>query len=208
MNTVYIYVFPNDKEFSSEEKIKLCLAEYEKNVLKEELEKAPSFNKEYKISKTKLGKPYVEEKNIGISVSHSDEYFICAIGQIHMGVDIEHRKSLRDESKEKMQERLNGIAKRFFHPIEANYVLDDPINRFFKIWTAKESLVKHTGEGINENFSRYCVYSPILEKECGIIQWTAQGKCFWQTTYREEYELCICTDEECTVYIINMEKQW
>ena len=46
MKTVYIYVFPNDKEITSEDKIKICLNEYEKNVLKEELEKAPSFNKE------------------------------------------------------------------------------------------------------------------------------------------------------------------
>ncbi|MBQ5602726.1 MAG: 4'-phosphopantetheinyl transferase superfamily protein [Clostridia bacterium] len=204
MKTVNIYVFPNDTGTTSEDKIRLCLSEYEKNVLKEELEKAPSFNKKYEVNKTELGKPYVDGEEIGVSVSHSDEYFVCAVGMLNMGVDIEHRKLLVRESKEEMQVRLNGIAKRFFHPTESKYVLGDPIDRFFKVWTAKESLVKHTGEGINDNFSRYCVYSPVLEKEEGIRRWRAEGKYFWQMTYCGDYELCLCSDEECAVSVINI----
>lgn len=50
-----------------------------------------------------------------------------------------------------------SVAKRFFHPEEYRYLQETGFSDFFSLWTAKESYVKFTGEGITDGFSAFSV---------------------------------------------------
>ena len=52
--------------------------------------------------------------------------------------------------------RQEAITRRFFHPREQAWLTQYP-EAFFSLWTAKESVVKWSGKGIGEDFSRFSV---------------------------------------------------
>lgn len=93
-------------------------------------------------------KPYFENLNIHFNISHSNDFWVLAISDEQIGVDIEHIRPCFEDK----------IAERFFHQDEAIFLKDDPL-AFFKIWSMKESYVKYHGWGINENFSKFSVVS-------------------------------------------------
>ena len=92
------------------------------------------------------GKPVVE--GIFFNLSHSDNLVICATAEKEVGCDVE-----------KIAKAPEGVAERFFHPSEAEYVKagmgEERDHRFFRIWTMKESYIKMTGEGMGLSFDRF-----------------------------------------------------
>ncbi|NLF79860.1 MAG: 4'-phosphopantetheinyl transferase superfamily protein, partial [Clostridia bacterium] len=96
------------------------------------------------------GKPYFAAlPGLHFSLSHSGEYWLAAFAAAPLGIDIQRHQSCRKEA----------VAERFFHPEEAawlrrrGYTDED----FFALWTAKESYVKYTGQGIDESFAGFSV---------------------------------------------------
>ena len=65
-----------------------------------------------------------------------------------LGLDVEAPPLLENREK---------IARRFFHPSEVKWLESQGFSDFYKVWTAKESAVKFTGEGITENFGKFYV---------------------------------------------------
>lgn len=86
------------------------------------------------------GKPVAD--NIHFNLSHSAHWAICAVSEKRVGCDIE-----------KITEEPKGLAQRFFHQNEADYLnaCDKERRRetFFRLWTLKESYIKMTGEGLH-----------------------------------------------------------
>ena len=91
----------------------------------------------------KNGKPaFVEPQALHFNLSHSGGDVMAAFSGDPVGFDIERRGRARE---------FEAIAKRFFLPEEAEAVLNAGGGRedvFLKIWTAKEAMVKLTGEGL------------------------------------------------------------
>ena len=56
--------------------------------------------------------------------------------------------------------RKERISSRFFHPQENEYLRRCAYRDFFDIWAAKESYVKYTGQGIDENFASFTAAAP------------------------------------------------
>ena len=80
----------------------------------------------------------------GLTFSYSHAAHVAAIavsGGGELGVDIEEPDPSRD---------YRGIADRFFHSEERAYLdaLGGGSTAFLRIWTAKEALLKATGEGL------------------------------------------------------------
>lgn len=122
--------------------------------------------------KTERGKPYFDVDGVYVSISHSSERCLVALSNGEVGADIEHKNG---ES-----ERLLKIADRYFTPDEIEHVKEHPIEYFYKIWCAKESYMKYTGEGFSLPMSSFSVLS--------------SDKCF---SYFEcdGYSVCVCADE-------------
>ena len=96
-----------------------------------------------------FGKPrFTAEGSPEFSVTHSGGRWLCAFSEQPVGLDIQQRRRVDVER----------LARRFFHPEEAALVFAQP-DEFFRIWCAKESYLKFTGEGLS-GLEAVCTVSP------------------------------------------------
>jgi 4'-phosphopantetheinyl transferase len=86
------------------------------------------------------GKPTFLNAPVSFNLSHSASTVIAAFSGAPLGIDLEVCGRVRD---------FAGLAARFFHPDEARAVAAVGDEKFFlRLWTAKEAMLKLTGEGI------------------------------------------------------------
>ncbi len=115
-----------------------------KRILKE------SFSLEASIECDKNGKPYIDNSELYISISHSFDMVFAAVSQKPIGVDIEKIKDINF-----------GVARKFADENELEYIGTN-LNRFYEIWTAKEAYFKIAG-GSAVNFKSFSAFS--LQRE-------------------------------------------
>ena len=101
---------------------------------------------------------------------------MCAVSRQEIGIDIQ----------KKTREYRRGVAKRFFHPDEYEYLKKNNFKDFFNIWTAKESYVKYTGQGVAKGFSTFTVV------RCGHIVNSVNGAQIKFLPFDPDYCLCLC----------------
>jgi 4'-phosphopantetheinyl transferase len=88
------------------------------------------------------GKPALLNRDIEFNASHSGDLVALAFAkETPVGIDVEQRRRLSDAL---------GLAQRYFSAEEVAIVTAaaDVVAAFLTIWTAKEAIVKATGEGI------------------------------------------------------------
>lgn len=85
------------------------------------------------------GKPRFENSDLHFSLSHTENYAVCAITETEVGIDIEHPRS------------ISAGLKRF---ILSSDETDTPSDKILKKWVIKESYLKLTGSGISKNSMR------------------------------------------------------
>ena len=196
---VYVYISELPEGYSTQNYVNLAVGEYLKLPNETQLDKKNVSEETFLLKRTPAGKPYFPDcKDIGLSVSHSGKYIVCALAKGNIGVDIEQTKKFEDESNEMFSERLCKIADRFFHQTEAEYIKIDPITRFYEVFTAKESYVKLKGTGFDETLGEISVLPnnvsmPSCHKQTGSVSWRSDDASFWQTLIGSDYTLCVCT---------------
>ena len=146
---VFLYYCKDEKNISTDEKA-AAIARYH---LTQKNGVAPESGS-FRIERQPKGKPYFPNlPDLHFSVSHSGEIFVCALSDFPVGVDIQEYKKRPDEA-----ERCRKIAARFFHFDEVDALDADTVSAFYNIWTAKEAYVKFTGDGIDGDFSAFCIF--------------------------------------------------
>lgn len=91
------------------------------------------------------GKPFFDQPGAPyFSISHSGDIWAVALCARAVGFDIERVK----------ERNTRAVAARFFSESEQKYALRLGESAFFDIWTAKESYIKLTGQGIDDRFSQ------------------------------------------------------
>jgi len=89
------------------------------------------------------GKPFLaDDCGLFFNISHSGQTVAAAIAALPVGFDVEVTGRVRD---------VRGIANRFFHPDEARAISESSAGReslFLRMWTAKESMLKLSGDGL------------------------------------------------------------
>ncbi len=125
-------------------------------------------------------KPYLKNQSAFFNISHSGDYVVLAAAECEVGIDIE--KILPNREK---------IAKRFF-TTEENQWLTTKNNEkaFFDLWTAKEAVMKCTGQGMKLSPASFCVL-PVQDGSH-----TVQGKplhLYWQSL--DGHSLCIASEQ-------------
>lgn len=133
---------------------------------------------DYTARKSISGKPFIEgRENFHYNLSHSGNWVVIVFGDSEVGVDVEKLRTDTD---------MDAIARRFFTAEEQRYVFAEEQKRhqrFFEIWTGKESYLKYLGTGLKKDLTSFSVLS--LEPEIQLHRQTLPGG----------YSLCLCTTE-------------
>ncbi len=117
---VYLYFFQRSKEYSTKEVMLLCALDYCRS--KKTFSDKGLDSSMIKINRSSSGKPYFENlSDVGISISHSGKYIVCAVANGEIGVDIEqlsHRPFLSLTITN--FRKFPAISDRFLAPSEKN----------------------------------------------------------------------------------------
>ncbi|HKO54622.1 MAG TPA: 4'-phosphopantetheinyl transferase superfamily protein [Thermoanaerobaculia bacterium] len=113
---------------------------------------------EVEVERGEGGKPRLASGELHFNISHSGELVAVAIAMEPVGIDVEEIRPTRE---------LLAIARRFFSAEEARRVEQDA-DQFFRVWTAKEAIVKAIGSGVFDNLRSFTV--PEDATEPAIVQ--------------------------------------
>ena len=92
---------------------------------------------ESEIRQGQYGKPYAPGYP-AFNLSHSGEWCVLVKGESEIGADIE-----------KIDKNNLAAAPAVYTPRELNWMNEDPLERFYQLWTWKESLIKALGMGMS-----------------------------------------------------------
>ena len=112
----------------------------------------------------------LEQIDFHFNVSHSGNYVMFVFSSVECGVDVEiinpHFPS-------------KTIMDFCYSPEELDFVQDspDPNHSFYRIWTAKESLIKAVGTGLDDNLKEICCLNGVWELPLSL---SCESK-FWTT---------------------------
>ena len=196
---VYIYIYDLLEQYSTGDYVNMAVKHCRNRENAAMFRGITYTDASFEIRRTASGKPYFPDcENIRFSVSHSGAFFVCALSEQNIGVDLERRSKLPGESDVDTSIRLCKIADRFFHPNEAVLIKTDPMTRFYEVFTAKESYVKYLGTGFDDAAAENSILpDPGLLPSChqseGAVSWKSADVQFWQTVYLGDYVLCFCT---------------
>lgn len=140
------------------------------------------------IATTPSGKPYVKDvDNLFINVSHSGTKVLCVSGEYPVGCDIEQ-----------IGEPSMAVAKRTFsrRELENTIFMDDREFKdyYFKIWTAKESYLKMTGEGLTRPLNELSIHVPFANQS---VEKGKERATFFDIDCGEGYQGTICVQNAC-----------
>mgnify|MGYP001603000877 FL=1 len=116
-----------------------------------------------KISYTEYNRPFIDG-TVDFNISHSGNYVVCAINTAgRVGVDVDRMKPLHiEEFKDCMtSEEWRAIQEAPGH-----------LEKFYELWTLKESVIKGDGRGLSLPLPDVCVEGEIAR--VGNVCWYAQ----------------------------------
>lgn len=152
--------------------------------------------------RNRYGKPWLKDyPEFNFNISHSGEFVLCAVDHMPIGVDVEKIKSLEYE----------GIASSFFTKEENEYIFNDDLqnnlNKFYEIWTLKESYVKCCGQGLSIPLKSFSIKID-SNREISLISDNKINEYkFKEFFIGEDYKVAVCTLNSDTVdYIIKIDQ--
>ena len=120
-------------------------------------------------------KPRLRDGSVHFSVTHSGSLWMVCLSPVPVGLDLQIHKTKYSP----------GVAKRYFHPdelamLEAAKSTGTDLPLFFRLWCARESYAKYTGDGVAAMDKAYStLVSPIP---------------LYELDFRAGYSLFLCTD--------------
>ena len=131
------------------------------------------------IAKNDFGKPYLKDRrDVYYNLSHSGDYVVLAWGNGEVGVDVQQHRADTD---------MRIIAENYFAEDEIQYIRQSDrqtAERFYEIWTGKESYLKYVGKGLKGNMRSLS----ILERKTEIL--------FLPRFPREGYSMSLCAAQK------------
>lgn len=139
------------------------------------------------IQRSTMGKPsIVQYPEFCYSLSHSGDWVICGVHSKELGADIQEMRPWKE-----------NVARRFFANDEYERILreheEEKKNVFYKLWAAKESYGKLTGDGIGKGVSQF-----LTSEDFAMITDTEKNTTARIKTYHSipDYMVCVCVKEE------------
>ncbi|MCK6258777.1 4'-phosphopantetheinyl transferase superfamily protein [Fictibacillus sp. KIGAM418] len=94
---------------------------------------------------TDFGKPSLKTplNKLHYNISHSGNWVVCITDECTVGIDIEKKNAID------LQIARQFFAQEEYDYIEGNWDEQQKQERFFEVWTAKESYIKAIGKGLS-----------------------------------------------------------
>ena len=141
------------------------------------------------LEKNENGKPWIKDyPEFYFNISHAGDYVVLAYGDVPLGVDIEQIRG-----KENLRVARRCFTEREYAYVSGQKEVDDSLSaeRFFYLWTMKESYLKLTGDGISV---------PLNSFEIDPEQKTVIGTSYRYFMLRmDDYWVSVCAEDGCTV---------
>jgi phosphopantetheinyl transferase len=132
------------------------------------------------------GKPYFPRApHVHFSLTHSGAYWMCAFGRRPVGLDLQKHESCSRER----------LSRRFFHTAEDDFLRGCGYDAFFSVWSAKESYLKYTGQGMPGGLSAFSVVAD------GAIADRTMGAQLRFLPFLPDYSLCLCAESIGRVFL-------
>lgn len=164
------------------------------------------------LEKNENGKPWIEDHpEFYFNISHAGDYVVLAYGDVPLGIDIEQiraqnmhvAKRCYTEAEyayvtgaDSEENQVSDIPEEN-HEVKIGTDMTMPIpsmdinDRFFYLWTMKESYLKLTGDGIS---------IPLNSFEIDPVKKTVVGTSYRYFMLRmDDYWIAVCTGEECEI---------
>ena len=144
----------------------------------------------FAVEKGEHGKPFFPcLPNVHFSISHSGGIWMAAFSTEEVGRDLQEKRVTGREKK---------LSERFFALLERDWLKGQPDERFFDLWAAKESFVKHSGLGVSAGrFPDFAVAD-----ERGLLPET-EGVQLRHLPFNNGFSLCLCAE---TIDSVRFEK--
>jgi 4'-phosphopantetheinyl transferase len=146
------------------------------------------------------GKPILRgDPSFHYNISHSGDWVLCAVSEASVGIDIEKIASVDPH-----------IAERYFTEAEQRYVFaagttdGQWLNRFYEIWTLKESYIKAVGTGLSMPLQFFSVVKDELQKSFQLQTTTLNEKYYFRQYELDPlYKCAVCAELPISVETIN-----
>ncbi len=129
----------------------------------------------------KKGKPILKNNSAYISLSHSGHYAVASIASHNVGVDIEEIKPVED-----------GVIKRVTTKNEQEQIKN--LRDFYRLWTAKECMLKITGEGLSGGMDHIDLH--LGENKISIVTNPTNNDLYFKEYNVPNFCLTVCSKED------------
>ncbi|MBQ3214577.1 MAG: 4'-phosphopantetheinyl transferase superfamily protein [Oscillospiraceae bacterium] len=106
---------------------------------------------EFTVENDSMGKPRLKDVDgFHFNLSHSGKWVAIACGSHPVGLDVQEMRGAVRES----------VLRQCYTPQEQRYVLegDNQVERFYRVWTGKESYLKYMGVGIRKPMDSFSIF--------------------------------------------------
>ena len=146
------------------------------------LKKEYGFEEIPLMERNEYGKPFFFDfPQIHFNLSHCDEGVLCAVSKEEVGVDMERRLSYRA-----------ALAERICHERELAVLMNAGETKraalLTRLWTAKESYLKYTGQGLRAELKELC-FDEFVQDEFQALD------CYFKIWGGDAYRICICSPQ-------------
>lgn len=137
------------------------------------------------------GKPFLKgEPGIDFSIAHTAGLVVCGIQERRIGVDVEQIRQF----DERLMRRICTEEEMYF--VEQERVKMTREEKFFHLWTLKESFLKATGQGLAVPMRETGFSIRVKGKRMTDIRGPVPGWKYMQYRYRDSYIISICEEEK------------
>lgn len=150
-----------------------------------------NYGRGYVVGRNGNGKPFLKGMpEIDFSISHTRGLVMCGIAERKIGVDVEYVRQF--------DKRLMG---RICTEDEIGFVLGEDeegrAERFFRLWTLKESFLKATGWGLSYPMREIHFSFHTKEGHLSDIRGNVSGWQYGQFRYRDKFVVAVCEEKPC-----------
>lgn len=144
------------------------------------------YGRTWEVEQETGSKPYLKgAKGVEFNISHTKGLVVCAVADSVLGVDTEEIRPF----KASLMRRMCSEAERGF--VLAGRSEAERQERFFRLWTLKESFVKANGRGLAFPLRNITFF---LEE--GAVKGSIPGWRFYQSRVYQSYIISVCVADE------------